>query len=129
MTDQLDRRVDLLARMDTALARRTTRTEHELSAIANELDALGRSSTDEVDLLELNQRFGRTLFVLSDGSDHALATAAARHLGTALALARKHRPDGVAEIKLDLFRAEHAVVTLDAQSRQVHDRERAEAAA
>lgn len=128
MNNPPDLRADLLARMDTALARRTTRTKHELDAIATELDALGRSA-GEVELLELNQRFGRTLFALSAGADHALATAAARHLGTALALARKHRPDGVAEIKLDLFRAEHAAVTLAAQSRQTHQRERAEAAA
>jgi hypothetical protein len=71
---------------------------------------------DVVELLDLKHKFGSTLFKLSAGEDAELAAAAARHLSTALALARKHRPVGVAEIKLDLFRAEHAVMKLATQA-------------
>jgi hypothetical protein len=71
---------------------------------------------DATELLDLKHRFGSTLYKLSEGENEKLARAAARHLGTALALARKHRPVGVADIKLDLFRAEHAVMKLTAKS-------------
>jgi hypothetical protein len=71
---------------------------------------------DATELLDLKYRFGSTLYKLSQGENEKLAQAAARHLGTALALARKHRPVGVADIKFDLFRAEHAVMKLTTKS-------------
>lgn len=84
---------------------------------------------DACELLDLTHRYGSTLYKLSEGENETLARAAARHLGTALALARRHRPVGVADIKLDLFRAEHAVMKLAAKSRRPATKPQASAVA
>jgi hypothetical protein len=64
------------------------------------------------ELMNLKHGYGCTLLELAAGSNMDLATEAAARLSSALELARKHRPVGVASIKYELFRAEHTVAQL-----------------
>lgn len=64
------------------------------------------------ELMSLKHGYGCTLLELAAGSNMDLATEAATRLSSALELARKHRPVGVANIKYELFRAEHTVAQL-----------------
>ena len=62
-----------------------------------------------VDRLLLYAAHGRVLLQLAGGGDVDLASAAAVRLANSLSLARKYLPEHVAEIKLDLCRAEHII--------------------
>ena len=62
--------------------------------------------------MHLKHGYGCTLLELAAGSNMDLATEAAARLSSALDLARKHMPVGVANIKYELFRAEHTVAQL-----------------
>ena len=64
---------------------------------------------DAAGIFVLNQD---ALLELAAGSDMELASEAAARLSGALELARKHMPVGVANIKYELFRAEHTVAQL-----------------
>jgi hypothetical protein len=66
------------------------------------------------ELMNLKHGYGCTLLELAAGSNVELASEAAARLSSALALARKHRPVGVASIKYELFRAEHTLAQLRA---------------
>ena len=64
------------------------------------------------ELMKLKHGYGRALLELAAGSNMELASEAATRLSSALSLARKHMPVGVASIKYELFRAEHTVAQL-----------------
>ncbi|HEX9182726.1 MAG TPA: hypothetical protein VF876_05640 [Burkholderiales bacterium] len=64
------------------------------------------------ELMNLKHGYGCALLELAAGRDMALASEAAARLSGALALARKYMPVGVANIKYELFRAEHTVAQL-----------------
>lgn len=64
------------------------------------------------ELVKLKHGYGCTLLELSAGANVELATEAAARLSSALELARRHMPVGVASIKYELFRAEHTVTKL-----------------
>ena len=64
------------------------------------------------ELMNLKHGYGCALLELAAGSNADLASEAATRLSGALALARKHMPVGVANIKYELFRAEHTVAQL-----------------
>ena len=66
------------------------------------------------ELMNLKHGYGCTLLELAAGRDMDLASEAATRLSGALALARKHMPVGVANIKYELFRAEHTLAQLRA---------------
>ena len=70
--------------------------------------------TQAHELMNLKHGYGCTLLELAAGSNMELATEAAARLSSALALARKHMPVGVANIKYELFRAEHTLAQLRA---------------
>lgn len=70
------------------------------------LDAADACPTERVHLLDGH---GRTLLLLAEDENVDLAAAAAQRLAQALALARRHQPERVACIKLELFRAEHVI--------------------
>jgi len=74
--------------------------------------AAAHAEADVRDLLNLQHHFGVALLKLAEDRNAELAAEAAARLSTALALARKHMPVGVASIKLELLRAEHTVTTL-----------------
>ena len=69
------------------------------------------------ELMTLKYGYGWTLLELAAGSNAELATEAATRLSSALSLARKHVPVGVASIKYELFRAEHTVAQLKLQGK------------
>lgn len=78
------------------------------------------------ELMNLKHGYGCTLLELAAGSNIDLAAEAAARLSSALELARKHRPVGVASIKYELFRAEHTVAQLrGAQGTPARDAQRA----
>ena len=78
------------------------------------------------ELMNLKRGYGCTLLELAAGSNAELAAEAAARLSSALALARKHMPVGVANIKYELFRAEHTVAQLrGAQGTPARDAQRA----
>ena len=79
---------------------------------AEALSALVEAQAHE--LVSLKHGYGCTLLELAAGSNMELATEAAARLSSALALARKHMPVGVANIKYELFRAEHTLAQLRA---------------
>lgn len=68
--------------------------------------------TQAHELMNLKHGYGCALLELAAGSNADLASEAAARLSSALALARKHMPVGVANIKYELFRAEHTVAQL-----------------
>lgn len=70
------------------------------------LDAADACPTERVHLLDGH---GRALLLLAEDEDVDLAAAAAQRLAQALALARRHQPERVACIKLELCRAEHVI--------------------
>ena len=74
--------------------------------------AAARAETDARELMQLKHQYGVALLKLAADTNAELAAEAASRLSTALSLARKHMPVGVASIKLELFRAEHTVTTL-----------------
>lgn len=74
--------------------------------------AAAKAETDARELMQLKHQYGMALLKLGEDRSEQLATEAANRLSTALALARKHMPVGVASIKFELFRAEHTVTTL-----------------
>ena len=74
--------------------------------------AAGRAEADAREMLQLKHQFGVALLKLSADTNMELAAEAATRLSTALSLARKHMPVGVASIKFELFRAEHTVTQL-----------------
>lgn len=74
--------------------------------------AAARAEADAHEVMQLKHQYGMTLLKLAADTNAELAAEAANRLSTALALARKHMPVGVASIKLELFRAEHTVATL-----------------
>lgn len=74
--------------------------------------AAARAEADARELLQLKHQYGLALLRLAEDTNAELAAEAASRLSTALSLARKHMPVGVASIKLELFRAEHTVTTL-----------------
>jgi hypothetical protein len=74
--------------------------------------AAAKAETDARELLQLKHQFGVALLKLSADTNAELAAEAATRLSTALSLARKHMPVGVANIKFELFRAEHTVTQL-----------------
>ena len=67
---------------------------------------------DHVELVKLNYCFGNTLLKLSDAKDLSMASAARERLQSALALARKHMPAGVASLEKELANAEQIVSLL-----------------
>jgi hypothetical protein len=75
-------------------------------------NAAARVEADVYELMQLKHQFGIALLKLANETNAELAAEAAARLSTALSLARKHMPVGVASIKLELFRAEHTVATL-----------------
>jgi hypothetical protein len=78
------------------------------------------------ELMRLKHGYGCTLLELAAGSNMELASEAATRLSSALSLARKHMPVGVAGIKYELFRAEHTVAQLRGTRRpQPRDTQRA----
>jgi hypothetical protein len=78
------------------------------------------------ELMKLKHGYGCTLLELAAGSNMELASEAATRLSSALSLARKHMPVGVAGIKYELFRAEHTVAQLRGTRRaQPRDTQRA----
>jgi len=77
---------------------------------AEALASMVEAQADE--LMNLKRGYGCTLLELAAGSNMELASEAAARLSSALALARKHMPVGVANIKYELFRAEHTVAQL-----------------
>jgi hypothetical protein len=81
-------------------------------ALASMVDA----RADE--LMKLKHGYGCALLELAAGSNMELATEAAARLSSALSLARKHMPVGVASIKYELFRAEHTVAQLKVRDSQ-----------
>ncbi len=74
--------------------------------------AAARAEADARELMQLEHQFGVALLKLSADTNAELAAEAATRLSTALSLARKHMPVGVASIKFELFRAEHTVTQL-----------------
>ncbi len=74
---------------------------------------------DAVERVQLHRAYGSTLLRLCDGCNVELAAAAATHLADALSLARSHIPEHVANIKLELCRAEH-VIALRQGAKSVH---------
>jgi len=64
------------------------------------------------DLMKLQHQYGLALLKLAEDKNAELAAEAAARLSTALSLARKHMPVGVAIIKFELIRAEHTVTAL-----------------
>jgi hypothetical protein len=90
--------------------------KHALQA-ASEAFRTAEALTSMVDaqaheLMKLKHGYGWTLLELAAGANAELAAEAASRLSSALALARKHMPVGVASIKYELFRAEHTVAQL-----------------
>ena len=81
---------------------------------AEALSSLVEAQAQE--LMNLKHGYGCTLLELSAGSNMDLASEAAARLSGALELARKHMPVGVANIKYELFRAEHTVAQLRSAS-------------
>jgi hypothetical protein len=77
------------------------------------------------ELMKLKHGYGCTLLELAAGANEELAAEAATRLSSALSLARKHMPVGVASIKYELFRAEHTVAQLKLRgTRRPDSRER-----
>jgi hypothetical protein len=74
--------------------------------------AAAKAEADARELLQLKHQYGLALLKLGDDRSEQLANEAANRLSTALQLARKHMPVGVASIKFELFRAEHTATTL-----------------
>ena len=74
--------------------------------------AASKAEADVREHLQLQHQFGVALLKLAEDRNEQLAVEAATRLSTALSLARKHMPVGVAGIKLELFRAEHTVSQL-----------------
>ena len=74
--------------------------------------AATRAEADARELMQLKHQFGIALLKLGEDRSEQLAAEAANRLSTALALARKHMPVGVASIKFELFKAEHTVTQL-----------------
>jgi hypothetical protein len=74
--------------------------------------AAARAEADAHQLMQLEHQFGVALLKLGEDRSEQLAAEAASRLSTALSLARKHMPVGVAGIKFELFKAEHTVTTL-----------------
>jgi hypothetical protein len=70
---------------------------------------LDETETDAVERVHLHDAHGRALLQLADDDDVETVSAAAHRLATALSLARRHIPERVAGIKLELCRAEHAI--------------------
>lgn len=90
--------------------------KHALQA-ASEAFRTAEALTSMVDahaheLMQLKHGYGCALLELAAGANMELASEAATRLSSALALARKHMPVGVASIKYELFRAEHTVAQL-----------------
>jgi hypothetical protein len=85
------------------------RTAETLASIVN-------AQADE--LMKLKHGYGCALLELAAGSNIELATEAATRLSSALSLARKHMPVGVANIKYELFRAEHTIAQLKVRDSQ-----------
>ena len=81
------------------------------------------------ELMKLKRGYGWTLLELSAGANAELAAEAATRLSSALSLARKHMPVGVAAIKYELFRAEHTVAQLKLRTRRSETRLQREAEA
>jgi hypothetical protein len=74
------------------------------------------------ELMKLKHGYGWTLLELAAGANAELAAEAAARLSSALSLARKHMPVGVASIKYELFRAEHTVAQLKLKGAQLPPR-------
>jgi hypothetical protein len=66
------------------------------------------------DLVKLQHQYGLALLKLAEDKNAELTAEAATRLSTALSLARKHMPVGVAAIKFELIRAEHTLTALRA---------------
>jgi hypothetical protein len=80
--------------------------------------AAARAEADARELLQLKHQYGIALLKLAADTNEQLAVEAATRLSTALSLARKHMPVGVASIKYELFRAEHTVAQLKVRNSQ-----------
>jgi hypothetical protein len=83
--------------------------------------AAARAEADARELVRLKHQFGVALLKLGDDRSEQLAVEAANRLSTALALARKHMPVGVANIKFELFKAEHTVTKLRGSRRATRE--------
>lgn len=77
---------------------------------------LDEAAATVLERVHVHHAHGRTLLRLADGSDVELAAAAASRLASALSLARRHAPERVAGIKLELCRAEHVIAVRQMQS-------------
>jgi hypothetical protein len=99
---------------DTYLITGSDRTALECAAEAyrSAEELAEQALTEAAELLQLKHRYGSALLKLAEGRNAELASEAASRLSSALSLARKHMPVGVATIKLELFRAEHTVTQL-----------------
>lgn len=74
--------------------------------------AAAKAEADARELVNLRHQHGLALLRLAQDTHLEWAAEAATHLSSALSLARKHMPVGVAGIKFELFRAEHTVTQL-----------------
>ena len=72
-------------------------------------ELLDQAEASPLERVHLHDAHGRALLQLAEEDDVELASAAAHRLATALSLARRHIPERVAAIKLELCRAEHVV--------------------
>jgi len=66
---------------------------------------------DSIERVHFYAAHGRVLLQLANGDDVDLASSAATHLANALSLARRFHPECVADIKVDLYLAEHVIAT------------------
>ena len=98
-----DSYVALSAEKGYAVLRRAADAYRSAEALLDEIEV------GVIERLCLYAAHGRALLQLADNSDVDLASAAATRLADALSLARKHFPEGVVDIKLDLCRAEHVI--------------------
>jgi hypothetical protein len=81
--------------------------------------AAAKAEANVHDLMKLQHQFGLALLKLAEDKNEELAAEAAARLSSALSLARKHMPVGVALIKFELIRAEHTVTQLRGGQRAV----------
>jgi hypothetical protein len=81
--------------------------------------AAAQAEANVHDLMKLQHQYGLALLKLAEDRNAELAAEAAARLSTALSLARKYMPVGVAIIKFELIRAEHTVTQLRDSRRAV----------
>ncbi len=74
-------------------------------------DALPREAVDDAPrTMTLHFVYGIAMLELGERERPELLPGAVDSLGRALSLARRHTPEGVVPIKMQLYRAEHALV-------------------